>query len=125
VALVWDSHVHHAAAVRWFEDAERWATCSVTELGFVRVSSNPKVLPHAVTVAEALAVLERLRGAGRHVFLADDLSPASADAVRALGPRGVTDAHLVGLARRHGTRLTTFDRAAAKLGQDVELLRDL
>ena len=43
VALAWDSHVHHAAARNWFaaNAADGWATCPVTESGFVHVSANP------------------------------------------------------------------------------------
>ncbi len=41
-----------------------------------------------------------------------------------LGHRQVTDAQLLTLARRHGTRLVTFDSGIAALaeGRDVELL---
>ena len=43
------------------------------------------------------------------------------------GHRQVTDAHLVTLARRCGTRLVTFDAGAHSLagGRDVELLSGL
>jgi toxin-antitoxin system PIN domain toxin len=66
VALAWDSHVHHAAMRTWFAaNAGRgWATCPITESGFVRVSSNPKVLPSPIGVDAALAVLAALRSAG-------------------------------------------------------------
>ncbi len=45
VALAWDSHVHHAAIRAWFtaNSSDDWDTCPITESGFVRVSSNPKV----------------------------------------------------------------------------------
>lgn len=120
VALAWDSHVHHVAARRWFDEVGRrgWATCAVTEMGFVRVSSNPKVLPHAVPVTVARQVLGSLRAVGRHSFLTDDMSEVDPDAPVVHGHRQVTDAHLVALARRRSSRLVTFDRGAHTLAPE-------
>jgi len=44
VALAGDSHVHHTAIRSWFASNSKqgWATCPITESGFVPVSSNPK-----------------------------------------------------------------------------------
>ncbi len=39
-----------------------WATCPVTESGFVRVSANPKVMPHPIGVEAAIEVLAALEG---------------------------------------------------------------
>jgi uncharacterized protein len=126
VALAWDSHVHHAAMRNWFGANARggWATCSVVEAGFVRVSSNPKALPASIPVEAARGVLAALRAAGGHRFLADDVSICDADVPRIVGHRQVTDALLLTLARRHGVRLVTFDAGLATLsdGRDVELL---
>lgn len=126
VALAWDSHVHHVAMRSWFArvGADGWATCPVSESGFVRVSSNPKVLPSPVSVAAAREVLALLRGVAGHRFVIDDVSPTDADVPALLGHRQVTDAQLLTLARRDGTRLLTFDSGIAALagGRDVELL---
>jgi len=126
VALAWDSHVHHAAARAWFAErgADGWATCPATEGGFVRVCSNPKVLPSFISVEAARGVLSALRDAGGHRFLVNDVSPVDRDFPTIVGHRQVTDAQLLTLARRHGTRLVTFDAAVAALaeGRDVELL---
>jgi len=126
VALAWDSHIHHQAVRAWFaaNSADGWATCPVTESGFVRVSSNPKVLPSFIDVAAARRVLSGLRAVGVHRFLADDVSPTDPDVPTIIGHRQVTDAQLLTLARRHSTRLVTFDAGIAALaeGSDVELL---
>jgi uncharacterized protein len=126
VALAWESHVHHATARAWFtvDAADGWATCAVTENGFVRVSSNPKVLPHAIGVEAARAVLAGLRAAEGHRFVVDDVSICDADVPMMAGHRQVTDAHLVTLARRAGLRLVTFDRGLLALAEagDIELL---
>src|SRR4051794_26700972 len=126
VALAWDSHVHHSRMREWFAAHGRagWATCPVSESGFVRVSSNPKVLPSPIGVAAARAVLAALRTAGVHRFLSDDVSLTDGDVPHIAGYRQVTDAHLLTLARRCGVQLVTFDAGLARLadGRDVELL---
>jgi toxin-antitoxin system PIN domain toxin len=126
VALAWDSHVHHATARAWFaaNSEDGWATCPITESGFVRVCSNRKVLPHAIGIDAARGVLKGLRAAPGHAFLHDDVSIGDADVPTMSGHRQVTDAHLLTLARRRARRLVTFDRGLLKLaeGRDVELL---
>ena len=123
VALTWPTHVHHGAARHWFASAhgEGWATTPVTEFGFVRVSSNPSAVGDALTPAEALSILTDIRGRPNHHFWVDDTSPTNADVVdpsRLVGHRQVTDAHLIGLARRHDGRLATLDRSVAELAGD-------
>ena len=129
VALAWDSHIHHARMREWFADnaSEGWATCPVTESGFVRVSTNPKVLPSPIGIADARRVLTALRGAEGHRFLVDDVSVVDDDVPAIVGYRQVTDAHLLTLARRRGVRLVTFDTTIDALakGRDVEVLTTL
>jgi toxin-antitoxin system PIN domain toxin len=128
VALAWDSHVHHAATRKWFaaNSAAGWATCPLTESGFVRVSSNPMVLPSAIGVGDARRVLALLRAIGGHRFLVDDVSMTDDDVPPLVGHRQVSDAQLLTLARRHGMRVITFDGGVRALGgSDVELLTAL
>lgn len=129
VALAWDSHVHHTPIRDWFEmnASSGWATCPLTESGFIRVSSNPVVLPSAIGVEDARGVLAALRAVGDHRFLIDDVSMIDQDVPVLAGHQQVSDAHLVTLARRHHARLITFDGGALALGgqADVELLTAL
>lgn len=129
VALAWDSHVHHAAMREWFaaEGSSGWATCPITESGFVRVSSNPKALPTAIGISAARGVLTALRELDGHRFLADDVSIVAPDVPDVAGYRQVTDAHLLTLARRSEMRLVTFDAGIRTLAgeRDVELLSAL
>jgi uncharacterized protein len=126
VALAWDSHVHHARIRAWFAAHSKrgWATCPLTESGFVRVSSNPKVLPSPVGIEAARSVLVSLRAVPGHRFLVDDVSIADADVPGLAGHRQVTDAHLLTLARRHQVPLVTFDSGVLALGdkQSVEFV---
>ena len=120
VALAWPNHVHHAAAVTWFRSHSKrgWATSPITESGFVRVSSNRKVIPSASTVGDAIAVLDGLRQQPGHQFWADDVSIAACtevDVSTLAGYRQVTDAHLLALAIRNDGTLVTFDKAIRSL----------
>src|SRR6185312_4351448 len=109
----------------WFasNSSDGWATCPLTESGFVRVSSNPKVLPSAIGVNAARGVLSALRAHGGHRFLTDDVSLSDSDVPAMTGHRQVTDAHLLTLARRSSLRLVTFDTGISTMGEgrDVEL----
>lgn len=114
VALVWPNHVHHDPAHRWFSRirSSGWATCSLTESAFIRVSSNKGVIAGAGTPGEAADLMRRFREATGHVFWEDDVSPATSSFVRweAIGgSRQVTDAHLLALAIRRQGRLASFD----------------
>ena len=132
-ALAWPNHVHHGLAHGWFRAHQRdgWATCPLTESGFVRVSSNRRVIAGAPTPAEAIVLLQRMRQLEGHVFWADDISPTECDAApfaRVTGYRQVTDAHLLALAIRRGGALATLDRGLAELavpdGRDaLEVIR--
>lgn len=121
VALAWPNHVHHAIALDWFHGRrgeEGWATCPITQNGFVRVSSNHRALPEARTPREALQLLGRITALPGHVFWVDDIGLDDSpflDPARLVGYRQVTDAHLLAIALRHGGRLATLDRAVSAL----------
>lgn len=120
VALAWPNHVHHERARAWFEKNHRrgWATCPLTESGFVRVSSNRKVIPQARRPEEAIGLLRELTSLPGHVFWIDDISIARSRWIareQLLGHGQVTDAHLVALSRRRRGRLVTFDRGIAEI----------
>jgi uncharacterized protein len=119
-ALLWPAHEHHDAAHGWFAgraDA-RWATCSLTQLGFVRIVSNPAFSRDALSPVEALQLLaENLVHAG-HEFWPDTLQvPAAVKAMEAglQGYKQLTDAYLLALAHRRKGVLATFDRGLRSL----------
>jgi toxin-antitoxin system PIN domain toxin len=120
VSLAWPNHVHHAAAHNWFGQRRqrRWATTPVTESAFVRVSANRSAIATAVSPAEALTMLARIRDVPGRVFLPDDVELVVAehvDPARVVTSHLVTDAHLLAVARRHEARLATFDRGVAAM----------
>jgi hypothetical protein len=130
VALFDPDHVHHEVAHDWFADRGRagWATCPVTESGFVRVLSSPR---YAGTLTRAADLADRLRrfcASGGHVFWADEVSLLDRslfDLAKVAGHRQLTDVYLLALARARGGRLATFDRripAGAVRGADSATL---
>jgi len=130
VALAWPNHVHHSRVLRWFaaNREEGWATCPVTESGFVRVSSNVRVIPDARTPEQAIHLLRQIRQLPGHTFWGDDVSPVDSDATafeQVVGYRQVTDAHLLTLAIRRGGSLATFDRGVGELAPSMPDAVDL
>ena len=125
IALAWPNHVHHAAARAWFEERREngWATCPLTEAGFVRVSCNPSVVRHSVTPIDAIEVLGGLTQLGSHAFWSLDQSilrlPESIGS-RLQGYRQVTDAVLLAAAMQRGGQLATLDGGIERLVSEKE-----
>ena len=116
VALFDPGHIHHDPAHNWFSEARGagWATCPMTENGFVRVISNPAYPGRRTPVADAVARLRQFTASGNHAHWPDDVSilqAGSLDASHLTGHREVTDAYLLALVKYHGGSLATFDRS--------------
>jgi uncharacterized protein len=125
VALAWPNHVHHEAAHRWFgaqQKARRgWATCPLTQSGFVRVSSSARIVAEPRSPLEAVQLLERIVALPGHEFWTDDVSIVSSPNVarsKVMGSRQVTDAHLLALAIGRGGIFATFDRGVSEIVPD-------
>lgn len=115
LALLDSDHVDHATASAWLdgEIGDGWASCPITENGFIRVISQPRY-PSPVSPAVAVDLLDRARQGGHHAFWPCDVSLLDDTTVqrdRLHGARQVTDAYLLALAVRHSGRLVTFDRS--------------
>jgi len=111
LALTWPNHQHHAAAHDWFgrEGRHGWATCALTQLAFVRLSSNPAYTPAPVTPTQAADLLRKLVGHRGHRYWKSLPEPEPAMFAYVLGHQQVQDAYLVRVAERHRGRLVTFD----------------
>jgi hypothetical protein len=115
VALFDPDHVHHDAAHDWFADSRDhgWATCPITENGLVRILSNPRYSPVAESPPRIVDRLRRFCASRDHLFWSDDVALIDRRRFVAGAPvshKQITDVYLLGLARRHGGRLATFDR---------------
>jgi len=120
IALAWPNHVHHAAAIAWFEAVpdRAFATAPITQAGFIRVSSNTRVVPQATTPQLAHAQLTAIAALPGHRFWPDGAALVASPHIawERIGSAGrVTDAHLLAIALAHKGRLATFDRAITHL----------
>jgi toxin-antitoxin system PIN domain toxin len=123
-ALLWPAHEHHEAAHRWFSSRgnAHWATCSLTQLGFVRIVSNPAFSRDALAPADAMALLRDNMNHPGHEFWTESLQLASAlQAVEGSlrGYRQLTDVYLLALASRRKGILATFDRSLVSLAGEA------
>jgi uncharacterized protein len=123
-ALLWPAHEHPEVAHDWFGARAHasWATCSLTQLGFVRIVSNPAFSRDALSGVEALALLgENLAHPG-HEFWADSLQvPTAVKGMESSlqGYKQLTDAYLLALAHRRKGVLATFDRGLRTVAGDA------
>ncbi|MGB0679676.1 MAG: TA system VapC family ribonuclease toxin [Polyangiales bacterium] len=116
ISLFDPMHVHHEAAHSWFahRGQRSWATCPLTENGFVRVLSNPAYpnRSHPVReMVEALGVFKQ-RHPRSHVFWPDTVSLTDTNrfaAAQIQGHKQLTDVYLLGLCQAQGGVLATLD----------------
>jgi toxin-antitoxin system PIN domain toxin len=120
IALFDGAHVNHDSAHSWFgsNGSLSWATCPITENGFVRVLSSPSYPTVLATPTEILERLARFRALPGHVFWSDDISLATLldpeTRTRLQGCQQVTDFYLAALAAHRAGRLATFDGSFAR-----------
>ncbi|MGO4885746.1 MAG: TA system VapC family ribonuclease toxin [Bryobacteraceae bacterium] len=130
LAMAWPNHQFHAQAVRRLEAARcRWATCALTQLAFIRLSSNPAVVTRAQRPSDAAALLRIFVEDSRHIYLKDLPSPIASNfggaLERLLGHQQLTDAYLLALAGHHHATFVTFDARMKHLispGAGLEIL---
>lgn len=112
LALFDPDHVHHDVAHDWFsDDAAQWASCPLTENGFLRTANLGRKVAFVPT-SELIDHLRTFRSAGRHEFWGDNLSILDATRFNAAAihsPRQVSDIYLLALAVAHNGQLVTFD----------------
>ncbi len=113
---------HHERSFAWLErslaGAEAVGFAWVVLLAFIRVGTNPSILPNAMSVDEATSQVQAWLGAAAAVVV--EPTTRHADLLRGLlvetGAAGnlTTDAHLAALAIEHGAELVSYDRDLAR-----------
>jgi uncharacterized protein len=123
-ALSEEEHEDHRSVMRWFDsrDSATWGTCTVTEAGFVRLASNPKVGGHTLEeAARLLAAITALPGYRFWPVSEGWSGLTNPFAARLFGHQQVTDAVLLGLAVKENAVLVTLDRGVRFLaGRDFD-----
>jgi toxin-antitoxin system PIN domain toxin len=120
LALARPGHEAYAVAHAWLEKSRRqgWATNPLTELGVLRLLTNPSVTRGVVSAATALAVVAAFTRTEGHEFwpldreIAPCLKPISS---KLRGHRQWTDAMLLWHAKERGGVLVTFDSGLKEL----------
>lgn len=125
IALTHSAHVHHGLVHNWVRSQGQlaWASCTVTQLGFVRVASQPAIGGASTSPSAALALLDQLLDHPGHEFWPDGADVAASVALRSplvVGHRQVTDAYLLGLAMQRGSALVTLDRGLASTASAMQ-----
>lgn len=116
LALADPMHVHHEAAHRWFgaRGEQSWATCPITENGFVRVASHASYPNRPGDAPAVLDLLRQFCAAPGHCFWPDQLSLRELALPGALFTHNqITDIYLLSLAVGQGGKLATFDQRIA------------
>ena len=129
LALFDPRHVHHEPAQQWFaaEGRKGWATCPMTENGFVRIASQPSYPSSPGNAIVLRRLLTEFCRTSRHTFWPDRITLRDDklfDPGVLVTSNHITDVYLLGLAVHNQGRLITFDRripAAAVRGGDKAL----
>jgi toxin-antitoxin system PIN domain toxin len=114
VALFDPAHLYHEAAHEWFAShrSTGWATCPITENGFVRTISHPAYPGNRVTVENAVERLTAFAAADDHHFWPDSTSlrrRSRLDTGLLEGSEQIRSAYLLLLAVDNDGRFVTFD----------------
>src|SRR3954467_12440842 len=115
LAMQYQEHVHYARVNAWAARlyAERkqgtavFATCPITELGFVRIASGKA--GHSASVDSARSDLHTLKSRQKMLFIPDGI-PARRLPAWVRKSAQTTDGYLLALAKAQGGSLATLDR---------------
>jgi toxin-antitoxin system PIN domain toxin len=115
VALFDPDHVHHEIAHDWFADHRKrgWATCPLTENGFIRTAVALSKAREPLGASDLADHLRTFTSSGFHEFWEDEPSVLDEDLFdlgAVFGHQLLTDVYLLGLAVTHKGVLATFDR---------------
>jgi predicted nucleic acid-binding protein len=110
LALGFLNHEFHGRVARWVQSSKslQLASCSITELGFVRVLAQAPA--YGFTIAQARTLLLRLKQArtSRLAFIHDEHDVSYLPTWVRM-PKQITDGHLSKLASTNGALLATLD----------------
>ena len=120
IPLLWPLHTEQARLRAWFRaNAEAsFATCSLTQAGFLRITCSPAIIGEHFTLSDATELLRDFTNWPGHTFWPTTISYFEATAPferRLHGPKQITDAYLLGIAKHHGGKLATLDKAVKSL----------
>jgi predicted nucleic acid-binding protein len=104
LAAIWDRHPLHERAFAGIK-GRRIIVCPLVELGFIRISTNPKATINA-PMTKTWELLHRFLEERQANRIPDDLPALETKAAKS---EEVTDSYLAKLAARHGLKFATLD----------------
>ena len=115
IALLDTKHIYHKKTEDWFFDiaSKSWATCPITENGFLRIVTSPAYANVDASFKEALTRLNDLTKIGNHVFWEDEISFSSSKDLLpqyVIKSKEITDIYLILLAKKNKGKLATLDK---------------
>lgn len=113
LALADPMHVHHEICHKWYAEKGHisWATCPMTQNGFIRIASHPKYPNRPGEVAAVCSILRQFCEAPGHHFWTEELSILEIlEPENVISHAQITDIYLLGLAARKSGKLATLDR---------------
>lgn len=115
IALMDPDHVFHQRAHDWWgEQGKPWASCPLTENGFIRITASTAYSPgHPATVLEMTSRFAAFAKNSDHEFWPDAFSitdPTLFDHSLILSSIYLTDLYLLKMASGNDGCLATFDR---------------
>ena len=121
LALAFQSHVHHVSAKAWMQSAapQSCCFCRVTQMGFLRLSTNRKVFPlDALPMNEAWGVYDEMLTDHRVVFAEEpedvEIAWRTVTQLTTFSTNAWSDAYLAAFAQAADFEIVTFDRGFAQ-----------
>jgi uncharacterized protein len=114
IALFDVHHIRHRDAFTWHRKygAAGWASCPITQHGFVRIMSHGKY-PNPQPLFALIEAVARFSASPEHTFWPDTVSLGAISVLNRSYPLTsgkLTDAYLLSLAKENAGRLVTLDQ---------------
>jgi toxin-antitoxin system PIN domain toxin len=112
IALSDTTHLHHKIAQNWFHSfpSISWATCPITENGFVRIISQKHRDKTHQTAQNVREILKNFCSQPGHQFWSDSLSIREVASIPEIsGPKAITDLYLLALAVKNEGKFASLD----------------
>jgi predicted nucleic acid-binding protein len=115
IAAIWEEHADHGRVNAWLA-GKKTATCPISELGFLRISSGETFLFRA-GLDSCLELLNDFIQKHRCEFVPDDFPPRKTGA---RSGKQLTDIYLAELAEKRHMKLATLDTRISH--REVEII---
>jgi uncharacterized protein len=115
IALMDPDHTFHQLAHQWWNQDDRpWASCPITENGFIRIMASTSYSKNSqLSVADVTTLLSVFTANTNHEFWSDHISlrdEIEFQHATILSSKHLTDIYLLAIAAKKNATLVTFDQ---------------